>query len=90
MLSDKLNALAAKAVNGIGQCRIPVILAQLPNADAQALMGALKNASISERKICGALREEGIPISRDAVHHVRMCLRNPDICKCNINKFGEN
>lgn len=89
MLSDKLNAMAAKSSNGIAQCRVPAILAELPKADAQALLSALKNASISERKICDALREEGIPVSRDAVHHVRMCLRNLDICKCNVTKFGD-
>ena len=87
MLSDKLKAIAMESSRG--QCRMHAILAELSTDDARALVGALQNSAISQRKICKALQDEGIRVSRDAVTHARACLSKPDVCKCGIERFGE-
>lgn len=87
MLSDNLKAIAMESSRG--QCRMHAVLTELPADDARALIGALQNSAISQRKICKALQDEGIRVSRDAVTHARACLSKPDICRCNVARFGE-
>lgn len=88
MLSDKLKLIAIES-EGNSKCRIPAVLKTLSRTDAKALIGALGNLAISERKICGALRDEGISVSRDAVRHARSCMSNHNACKCSILTFGD-
>jgi hypothetical protein len=84
MLASKLNTLEEKG----GGCRVKEIMASLNKDDARALDSAIRNPGISIRGIYGALRSEGIIVSRDSIAKGRDCATNPNACKCGAFSEG--
>jgi hypothetical protein len=84
MLAGKLNTLEEKSSG----CRMKDIMASLDKDDARALDSAIRNPGISIRGIYGALRSEGIIVSRDSIAKGRECATNPNSCRCGAFSEG--
>lgn len=80
MLSEKLSNIQNKPVET--KCRIPLLLEQLSEEDAKALVDALGNPNIGHRVIWRVLKEEGHTIGKESILNASACIRGKSECKC--------